>query len=196
MQMFLTGAKPATNSIDHKGSGFGHVLVEAQQKKVTPADLPDAVQNAASAEILLLFNLLAEDELEFGFRSAHEIARYFWFAFETTQPSTDTARYQVLASALDQQVLQKILPRIHGARKRVEPMLLRLRAYCQEEHEWDPDGLQNIASVSAAIAASKSSTQGVAEVEAATPFLPLSHRKIERMLAKLKSTGFVSFAEG
>lgn len=195
METFLGLTKPAVGLIDHKGSGFGNALVEAQQKKVSAADLPEGVRKSATDEILLLFNLLAEEELEFGFRSAHEIARYFWFAFESKQPATDTDRRDVLASALDQQVLQKILPRIHGARKRVEPLLLKLRSYCEEQHEWEATGIKNLASLETAIAHARNVGQ-TTENLAATPFLPLSHRKIERMLTRLKSTGFVSFAEG
>ncbi|MBW0369982.1 McrB family protein [Ensifer adhaerens] len=197
MQSYLGATTSASSSIENKGSGFGTVLVEAQQKKVSPADLPEAIRKPAMEEILLLFNLLAEEELEFGFRSAHEIARYFWFAFEARQPATDAARHEVLATALDHQVLQKILPRIHGARKRVEPLLLKLRSYCQEAHEWELAGIKNLVGLNAAIAAAKNVAQtAAAEDVTATPFLPLSHRKIERMLTKLKSTGFVSFAEG
>jgi hypothetical protein len=196
MQMFLASAKPTISPIESKGSGFGPVLVEAHRKSVSPADLPEAIRNPAVAEIMFLFNLLAEEELEFGFRSAHEIARYFWFAFEATQPATDAARSDVLATALDHQVLQKILPRVHGARKRVEPLLLKLRSYCQEAHEWEVTGIKNLTELNAAIAASKGVAPAAADEVTTTPFLPLSHRKIERMLTKLKSTGFVSFAEG
>ncbi|MGO7896697.1 McrB family protein [Rhizobium ruizarguesonis] len=197
METFLSGEKSGASSLDSKGSGFGNVLVEAHQQNISPADLPEAVHNPAAKEILLLFNLLAEEELEFGFRSAHEIARYFWFAFEAGQPATDAARYQILAKALDHQVLQKILPRIHGARKRVEPLLLKLRAYCQEVHDWEPAGIKNLTALNTAIAGSRGAAQLAATEDlSVSPFLPLSHRKIERMLTKLKSTGFVSFAEG
>ncbi|RLP26824.1 hypothetical protein [Mesorhizobium sp. YM1C-6-2] len=197
METFLTLSKPPATPVDQKGSGFGNVLVEAHQKNISPVDLPGAVRNPAAGEILLLFNLLTEEELEFGFRSADEMVRYFWFAFEATQPATDAERHDVLATALDHQVLQKILPRIHGARKRVEPLLLKLRSYCQEAHEWEVAGIKNLTDLNAAIADSKGVAQTtVAEDVTATPFLPLSHRKIERMLTKLKSTGFVSFAEG
>lgn len=197
MQAYLGATASVSSNIENKGSGFGTVLVEAQQRKISPADLPEAVRYPAAAEITLLFNLLAEEEMEFGFRTAQEIARYFWFSFEAKQAATDAARHEVLATALDHQVLQKILPRIHGARKRVEPLLLKLRAYCQERHEWEPAGIKNLTGLNAAIAASKGVAQaGIADELSATPFLPLSHRKIERMLMKVKSTGFVSFAEG
>lgn len=197
MQAFLAAVKPVTSSIDGRGSGFGNVLVDAHRKKVSPADLHESVRNPAVAEILLLFNLLAEEELEFGFRSANEIARYFWFSFEAVQPAADLARHTVLANALDHQVLQKVLPRVHGARKRVEPLLLKLRSYCQEVHDWEVAGIKNLAELNAAITASTSVAKAAAAQEVTgAPFLPLSHRKIERMLTKLKSTGFVSFAEG
>lgn len=197
MQTFLGSAQVTSSPIDGKGSGFGSVLIDANEKMVSPADLPEAVQHPAAEEILLLFNLLSEEELEFGFRSAREIARYFWFAFQVTQPITDTAQYEVLATALDHQLLQKILPRIHGARKRVEPLLLKLRSFCQKKHEWELAGIANLADIQTAFAAATNITQATASDDVATvPFLPLSHRKIERMLTRLRTTGFVSFAEG
>lgn len=67
-------------------------------------------------------------------------------------------------------MLLKILPRISGSRRRVEPLLRRLRLFAQ-----DPDR-----------ATDEHEPQGA-------PRLPLSAAKLERMLQILEVDQFVSF---
>jgi hypothetical protein len=79
-------------------------------------------------------------------------------------------------SALDQVVLLKVLPRIHGSRRRVEPVLNRLARYTE-----DPGA-------------------GVSELEKETAIasavrLKAARAKIDRMTNVLRANQFVSFSE-
>lgn len=81
-----------------------------------------------------------------------------------------------LATALDLFTFQKILPRLHGARRRVEPVLLRLAAFAvsgqaQDSTEVDPSTFTG------------------------TPVLSRTFDKVRRMVETVRVNQFVSFAE-
>jgi 5-methylcytosine-specific restriction protein B len=78
--------------------------------------------------------------------------------------------------ALDHIVLLKILPRIHGSRRRVEPVLNSLLSFAK-----DPSAF--IANVN------------VEQTSGPTPRLPLSAHKIGRMLRAVGLNQFVSFID-
>lgn len=86
--------------------------------------------------------------------------------------------------ALDLQIMQKILPRLHGSRRRLEPVLSKLGAFCA-----DPNApVQNV----------DGSVSGVfdpVEPRAQAPLLPISLDKIRRMTVLLRANQFVSFTE-
>jgi hypothetical protein len=70
-------------------------------------------------------------------------------------------------------VLLKVLPRIHGSRRRAEPVLQRLAAFAT-----DPDAALN------------------QELPAgATPALPMTLAKVRRMLHSVEVNQFVSFTD-
>ncbi len=109
-----------------------------------------------------LHKLLTKHDLEFGHRTLTEALRF-------------SSAYDALCGAswlqaLDLILLQMILPRIHGSRPRVEPILTDLEGYCM-----------NV---------------GSARVDAtSTPDLPFSLLKTARMLRILRANQFVSFTE-
>ena len=100
---------------------------------------------------------------EFGHRVFYEALRLTVALDRVGLPGADVA--------LDQVVLLKVLPRIHGSRRRVEPLLQNLRAFTL-----DPDAVG----------------QPVADAPT-TPRLPLSARKVGHMLRALEVDQFVSF---
>jgi 5-methylcytosine-specific restriction protein B len=109
-----------------------------------------------------LHKLLGERDLEFGHRTLTEALR-----FSSTYCALTASGW---LQALDSIVLQMILPRIHGSRPRVEPVLLALEAYCTTNEASDP-GTPTI------------------------PKLPFSLSKVQRMLRILRANQFVSFTE-
>ncbi|HEY8863165.1 MAG TPA: DUF3578 domain-containing protein [Candidatus Dormibacteraeota bacterium] len=112
--------------------------------------------------LIVLHKLLGDHDLEFGHRTLTEALRF------------SSTYYALTASgwiqALDLIVLQMILPRIHGSRPRVEPVLLALEAFCMTTEAGD-----------AAIPS--------------TPSLPFSLSKVQRMLRIVRANQFVSFTE-
>ena len=66
--------------------------------------------------------LLGEAGLEFGHRVFYEATRFAAIFHATGRPDT--------LEALDLQVMQKVLPRIHGSRRRLEAPLCALGQFC------------------------------------------------------------------
>lgn len=64
--------------------------------------------------------ILAAANHEFGHRTLYEILRFCAFLAATGETDVDTA--------LDLAIMQKILPKVHGSRRRVEPILAALDA--------------------------------------------------------------------
>ncbi|OBF12194.1 hypothetical protein A5730_04780 [Mycobacterium sp. ACS4054] len=64
--------------------------------------------------------ILAGANQEFGHRTLYEILRFCAYFAATGEPDVDTA--------LDLAMMQKVLPKVHGSRRRVEPVLTALDA--------------------------------------------------------------------
>ena len=117
-----------------------------------------------------LHRVLSEHGLEFGHRVFYEAVRFSSMA--------EQAGIEGLDRVLDLVVLQKVLPRLHGSRRRLEGPLKALLAFCV-----DPS-------------AETTQTEGSPLVSVtAAPRLPHAHGKLQRMQASLRANQFVSFAE-
>jgi 5-methylcytosine-specific restriction enzyme B len=123
---------------------------------------PDSDRELLVESLKALHKLLAKHDLEFGHRTLTEALR-----FSSTYDALSGAGW---LQALDLILLQMILPRIHGSRPRVEPILADLEGYCTKV--------------------------GSPRIDAAsTPDLPFSLLKVGRMLRILRANQFVSFTE-
>lgn len=149
-----------------------------------------------AAELKLLFDILRPHGAEFGFRTAREVQRYFT-AMGALAPRGD------FFHPLDAQVLQKLLPRLSGPRRRLEGVLCALGTYCAHPREWDAGmaTFVNRGSIQAAAARAGNFGETTLHPLAANfaykddVVLPLAFDKIKRMLGRLESDGFASFAE-
>jgi hypothetical protein len=117
-----------------------------------------------------LHTLLAKEDREFGHRVYFEALR---FGSLLTQAGVADP-----LTALDLQVMQRVLPRLHGSIRQVGESLARLGAWCYFGPEGDLP----------------------TEFDPATPpehapALPVSFDKIQRMTRRLRANHFVSFAE-
>ncbi len=116
-----------------KGAAFGSAFVaeaktDAQLEVATAADL--------KVRLTEIFGALAPIGAEFGFRTAYEITRFTHFHAKLTGEGWQ------FKDALDAQVLQKLLPKLHGSERRLGPVLKALEAFCTT-HECD-DSLKKI----------------------------------------------------
>ncbi|MEQ6342425.1 MAG: DUF3578 domain-containing protein [Gammaproteobacteria bacterium] len=116
-----------------KGAAFGPAFVteasaDAQLDGATAADL--------KARLTEIFGALAPIGAEFGFRTAYEITRFTHFHAKLAGSGWQ------FKDALDAQVLQKLLPKLHGSERRLGPVLKALEAFCTT-HQCD-DSLKKI----------------------------------------------------
>ena len=135
-----------------------------------------------------LHGLLEPFNLHFGYRPANEMALYI----------ANAKKYVGEASveiAIDLQVLQKVLPKLHGSKQRLLTPLWKLLLFSiggieAAKHPYREEDFQRIDTALGANTAVQ--IPGAGEV---IPKMPRSAKKLGRMLRVLREQGFVSFIE-
>lgn len=87
-----------------------------------PAGLGDCQRT-----LMDVFKILESARLEFGYRTLNEVLRYVRVDFELTE---DKANWKWV-DCMDAQIRQKILPKLHGSKRRIEKLLIALATYCE-----------------------------------------------------------------
>ena len=151
-------------SINGKAAGMGASFVQIASSKEL-AKNTDAVSTLQN-----FFNELKGVNAEFGYRSATEIFRFICQA----KGNDDATPKLTDAEILDAAIVQKLLPKLHGSRKKLEPVLSQLWKLCFTGAGKD----LNI------------SKENVEKAE-----LKESADKIRRMYESATANGFTSFAE-
>jgi hypothetical protein len=166
------------NSITGKGAQFAQAFVtEARQS----TDLKEPYRSWLSMELAGIFETLKSHEAEFGFRVAKEVARFIQFYIRLSPETTnDLDKARLFLKAMDAQIMQKILPKMHGSQQKLKPVL---------------DGLLIICRRKATDIVLKVGDESLKLLSADEIIYPISEEKIQRMLHKLKRDGFASFAE-
>lgn len=122
----------------------------------------------------VLHGLLSEGGFEFGHRVFYEVIRFAAMLAAAGNADADTA--------LDRQVMQKVLPRLHGSRRRLEPSLAALGRFCFDL-SYEPGELGETTSFDPLNPGEGS------------PRLPLSFGKVRRMMRTLRANQFASFTD-
>jgi 5-methylcytosine-specific restriction endonuclease McrBC GTP-binding regulatory subunit McrB len=131
------------------------------------ATLPEEGKNS----LRQLLALLQKHNLHFGYRVANELSRFVNLA------QAEVADFD-LDAAMDIQIIQKILPKLHGTRAKLEGPLGELIAFCNgQSTPYSEEQLHNSLSSDS------------------TARFPRSARKIAQMLKQVASQGYVSFIE-
>lgn len=152
------------DSIIGKAAGMGADFVAKACKK-------DLAQDGEAVEMLQkFFDELKNVNAEFGYRSATEIFRFICQA----KANDDTDKKMTDEEILDAAIVQKLLPKLHGSRKKLEPVLAQLWKLCFTGAGKD----LNIAKENVEKAQYKESAD-----------------KIRRMYESATANGFTSFAE-
>ncbi len=184
-------AKPDLSKIDRKGASFGKAFVDAAKN---PVAVPADVKAAYDAEMLLLFKTLQAHGAEFGYRTAYETARFIHFyKLLGNHPDGDTTWFP---GAFDCVVFQKLLPKLHGSRAKLGPVLKKLWFLCVTPHKDYAGTKEDRDKLIAATlkAAEESKAEPLKDIPSGAPY-PLSAEKISRMWRLLIENGFASFAE-
>ncbi|EJF08898.1 MrcB family domain-containing protein [Pontibacter sp. BAB1700] len=127
-----------------------------------------------NTNLLMFFKELKKVGAEFGYRTASEIKR-----FSEVVHSLDSG--WSTNDIIDAAIMQKLLPKLHGSRRKIEPSLKALASLCLVE-QIDATKLLN-------------APETIDFKNAAKVKFPISLEKISRMHKAVLQDGFTSFAE-
>jgi 5-methylcytosine-specific restriction protein B len=183
--------RPELTALTGKGCpDFAEKFVEATRSSPS---LPKEQQLIFNNEMLLFFTALKSHGSEFGYRMALDASRLFYFHQLIGDGFEDEESYK---KAFDSVVSQKILPKLHGSRAKLGPLLKTLWYLCVNQHsfiEKDDAKLQQL--IRDAISSAEKSTSEPSIEASSSAAFPVSADKIARMWRLLKDNGFASFAE-
>jgi hypothetical protein len=147
-------------------------------------------------EMLLFFKLLQKHHAEFGYRTSYEAGRFVHFYKELGGYADGDATW--FDAAMDAVIVQKLLPKLHGSRTKLEGLLWALGYACGADWRKMSAAEFQDACLEAGEAQneSKYSPEAVHDaLKGAEARYPLSFDKILRMYRKLVRDQFVTFAE-
>ena len=153
------------NAANSKASDMGEDFVKQAKNKNFILD-----KNAADT-LNKFFKELKNVNAEFGYRSATEIFRFIC----QSQKNDDTSEKLSNGEILDFAIVQKLLPKLHGSRKKLDPVLKKLWSLCFTDKD---NATNTITSDCVSKAIYKESAD-----------------KIQRMYEAANANGFTSFAE-
>ncbi|WP_353717538.1 hypothetical protein [Dyadobacter sp. 676] len=169
MQDFLeSDLKADPGGLIGAGGQWATSFVEMARTGGTESPYREKIGN----ELLALFEILKPAGAEFGFRSATEILRFSAIVHQLG------SRWPV-QKIMDAALMQKLLPKIYGSRRKLEPVLKALGRRCLT----DPDMLDDYLSDKKEIVLSQ------------VAGYPMALEKIRRIYRNLIDHGFASYAE-
>jgi len=122
-----------------KAKEFLQLALDARSGKLAP--LEDLEKTASNKHLINLLEILQRGRFEFAYRTANEVTRYLrvcrhlaedkaaWSDGLRLSEEERIAGKRNWLSDLDDEILQKILPRLHGSRNRLGPLLGALACY-------------------------------------------------------------------
>lgn len=138
----------------------------AQNKEINYSD-----QDDMNAALIGFFSQLKVAGAEFGYRTASEIRR---FAAVTEAMETAWKTNEII----DVVIMQKLLPKLHGSRRKLEPVLKTLISLCITKDAKTDDYLQSNV-----------------DADTSKVLYPIALEKLQRMYRGLIDNGFTSYAE-
>jgi len=180
--------KPDLQMMSSGGEGFGVNFTASASGEFSP--FIGSLKSKYELEMMLFFQVLSTSGAEYGYRVAHEAAR-FVHAFKELG-GYEEADLTWFNDAFDYVVAQKFLPKLHGSRAKLGPLLKKLWFLCVTNQERSGRELLEAAEFAA------KSTEKQFEPSSMIPSdasFKVSAEKINRMWRLLNDNGFASFAE-
>lgn len=178
-------------SIDGKGARYGSAFLNAARSE---PQLDASDREAVAEAFRRIFRVASVFGREFGFRTLRDVGRYVHFHRQLVGEETWD-----VGDAIDAQIYQRVLPRIHGSRAQVQELIWALGYICLSESLTDADFEERlvkplIAGTSIRNPFEADEFASIVSNEFTTAKYPLSCEKLYRMNRKLRD-GFVSFME-
>lgn len=202
MKAFLADPKkPDLERLAGKGAAFGPGFVAAaRDQAVTISAEPKDIKPRFEAEMNFFFALQREHGSEYGFRVAHEAARFLHFykvlgdgkIWEVAANGgkgawvvEDAAKRDWLDAAFDALVIQKFLPKLHGSKVKLGPLLKKVYTASVQPHDPAPRDAKALLAKLA---------EPAREIPKDARY-PVTAEKVSRMWRQLNENGFTSFPE-
>lgn len=172
IQNFLKSPKDIDfTELNRKGASMGKDFLKIASNK----DFPKIDTERLNQKLVQFFEELKKTGAEFGYRSATEIHRLY------NQLSTlDNEMHE--NDKIDIAIMQKLLPKLHGSRRKLQPILEVLASFCVTE----------TIDVSKTFLNNKES---IDYKDNSDILYPLSLEKVTRMYKGAIDNGFASYAE-
>jgi 5-methylcytosine-specific restriction protein B len=170
--------KPDLNKLQGEGASSAKAFLSLAQSK---RDLNESDKQTIQPILAEFFEKLKETGAEFGYRTALEITSLCAVLLQLTKKDGEPWS---LLQTLDVAVAQKLLPKLHGSRKKLDPTLETLAALCLTTSTDDQSEVLD------QLAKNPSEIFSTEEVR-----FPISLEKILRMKKRVQQEGFTSFAE-
>ena len=180
VESFLKADGSKGLAIDYAGNGVSErfLALSTQARADLLPEISDVEATKKLSEAFAgVFDLMRDSRLEFGFRTINEIRRYLRVDHELAK---DKAAWS-WQNAFDAQLLQKILPKLSGSRRKLEDLLVRLAIFCEGGKAAAPGGT------------APAHLQSVPIKREARPQYSNSYRKLCDMLDAVRRDQFVSF---
>lgn len=170
-------------AVDGVAEAFLRLALDARAGKLDPLDGIAATR--VPVHLVALFDILKRGRFEFAYRTANEVVRYLRVCRHLAQdkPAWDSEGWK---SDLDAQIIQKLLPKLHGSIGRIARLLAELAVYCHAG-ENKTDGEKDTGT-----------SPGLAdaiELDDESAAFPRSFRKLKSMMETLRDEQFVSFIQ-
>jgi 5-methylcytosine-specific restriction protein B len=120
------GPDDAPQPDEAAAKAFLELSMRARGMAGPPLDDPPEMDKI-KASLGDLFNLMHSHRLEFAYRTMNEVLRYARVDYALIEDQNDWR----WTSCMDAQILQKILPKLHGNKKRMENVLVDLARFCE-----------------------------------------------------------------
>lgn len=165
---------------------FLELAIHAQQGEIEA--LKEDCSNLIAGHLLNLFKILKAGRFEFAYRTAKEVNTYLRVC---RYLSPDSGAWDAGANVqgtwkqdLDDQILQKLLPKLHGSMGRIGNLLAELAGYCYTGTLNDTANSQTKIHLDAAL-----------EFDSSEAIFPKSLQKLQAMIQTLRDEQFVSFIQ-
>ncbi len=169
IEQYFSTLQKNIRSVAAQGSEFATSFLELARKDANGSVSSEVLANVTET-LSKCFSELQNVGAEFGYRTANEIVRYIEKYFMLLGSS------ERLDHVLDTAILQKLLPKLHGSRRKLVPVLEKLAELCGNGEKL--------------VLADSASRPRIEDIR-----FPASFEKICRMYDRAVADGFTSFAE-
>ncbi|MGB0414362.1 MAG: McrB family protein [Coraliomargarita sp.] len=183
IEKFLNDPKPYIEPDPAKpGVAEGFLALAKQARAMEGVAFKGNLPEEVSDHLLDLFKILQVGHFEFAYRTAKEINIYLKVCRHLAGEDAEQKAWDKdgWKSDLDDQILQKLLPKLHGSVSRIDTLLANLADYCHSG-EYKEDG--------------KVQPDAVLQLEPKAALFGKSLKKLQTMLRTLKAEQFVSFIQ-